>query len=142
MAASGTVIQASRTGRSLVERVSPVTESLSLATPPMSPAIRRGTFGPCLPWSSIRWPSRSASSARLFQTLESAGRVPETTRRIETLPVKGSERVLKTSTASGPAGSPASAMSSPPTFLAGKVRSGGEGSRARKASSSAEGPMP
>ena len=79
--------------------------TLSLATPPMSPATSLGAGCPACPGGACRWPRRSVSSARVLYTVVSACRVPETTRRMEILPVNGSERVLKTSAASGPAGS-------------------------------------
>jgi hypothetical protein len=76
-------------------------------------------------------------------SVASVGRVPETTRKREILPVKGSDRVLKTRTARGPAGSAVSWIASPPRVRAGKGgASTGEGRIETMLSSSAEEPIP
>ncbi len=91
----------------------------------------------------MRWPSFSFSSARGFHAAESERSTPEATRRMEILPVKGSERVLKTSAATGALGSAASWTGWPPRSVAGNApRSAGEGAMSTRVSSRADGPMP
>ncbi len=136
-------IQASRTGRSLLHRVSPVRADLSLATPPMSPVTSLGTLVPCLPCRTIRWAIFSSFSSRTFHATVSEVTLPLTTLMSETLPVNGSLMVLKTSALSAPSSSQGIASGSPPRSCPGKLpRFVGLGSRSVMASRRLEVPIP
>ena len=79
------------------QSVSPVSVSLSLATTPISPGPSASTGFCVLPMSQPRWPMRSLTSRVALSTWLSERKVPEYTRKSESLPTCGSEMVLKTS---------------------------------------------
>ncbi len=92
--------QASLTGRSLAVSVSPVFDTLSLATAPMSPQISFSVELPVFPWSWSSEPVRSVSSTLGFHTVLSEESVPLATLSSEMRPLDGSLSVLNTSAAS------------------------------------------
>src|ERR1035437_1706990 len=113
IAGSGIDGGAKTKGFSFRERESPVSVSLSFATPPMSPAGISGTFCIALPRGEKTCPKRSSVSRVGFEYVPSLLNVPETTRKSVRRPAEGSEIVLKTNAAGGPDGSAARASLAP-----------------------------
>ena len=77
IAGSGKPILSKTNGLSFVESESPVSVSLSFATPPMSPAGISGTVWSVLPSGENTGPKRSAISREAFQYVPSPFTVPE-----------------------------------------------------------------
>ena len=118
----------SRSGRSFVASVSPVSVTASFATAPISPALSSPIGSWSLPCSSRSCPIRSSWSRVVFQTCAWERSVPDRTRRYVSRPTNGSAVVLKTRTSSGPFSSAGISTSAPPLSraLAG-ASSAGEG---------------
>ena len=93
------------TGAFSSHSVSPVVVSLSLATATISPASALASGDCFLPSRRSSWPKRSFDSRVELSTAASVCARPDITRKIESLPAKGSITVLNTNAENGAAGS-------------------------------------